>query len=244
MKKIVFALLLTSTQLMAATPPAFTPQQEARIRELIRETLVANPGILAEAADAYDKQSQQLQQQMLQQVVAANKDTLFHDAASPRMGAKNARLTMVLFTDYNCPYCKQLDPLLEKIVKTHPDVALILKPLPFRGESSMSAAQHALTVWKTQPDKFWALHQRLMAKKGVLDDASIKAAEQKAGVTPDVSSAASRSEIDQNLMLARKLGVQGTPATLIGDHLVSGAVPYEQLEAIVNAQLEQAGAAK
>lgn len=59
---------------------------------------------------------------------------LFNDPASPRIGAKHPKLTLVNFTDYNCPYCKQLDPMLEKIVQKYPDVAVIIKPLPFKGE--------------------------------------------------------------------------------------------------------------
>lgn len=90
---------------------------------------------------------------------------LFNDPDSPRLGAKNPRLTIVSFTDYNCPYCKQFDPQLEKIVRENPDVLLIVKLLPFKGQSSVNAAKAALSTWRQQPDKFWPLHQRLMAKK-------------------------------------------------------------------------------
>ena len=63
MKKSLIALLLVATPLWAAAP--FTPEQEARIQQLIRETLVENPQILAEAADAYDKQAQKQQADVL-----------------------------------------------------------------------------------------------------------------------------------------------------------------------------------
>ncbi|VTM87445.1 Thiol-disulfide oxidoreductase D [Raoultella ornithinolytica] len=92
---------------------------------------------------------------------------LFNDPDSPRLGARAPRLTIVSFTDYNCPYCKQFDPMLEKIVHDNPDVLLIVKLLPFKGQSSVNAAKAALSTWRQQPDKFWALHQRLMAKKGL-----------------------------------------------------------------------------
>ena len=54
------------------------------------------------------------------QIEALIHEALFNDPASPRIGAKQAKLTLVNFTDYNCPYCKQLDPLLEKIVMKYP----------------------------------------------------------------------------------------------------------------------------
>lgn len=52
-------------------------------------------------------------------------DFLFNDPDSPRIGAKDPKLTLVVFTDYNCPYCKKFDPYLEKIVEKHPDVAVV-----------------------------------------------------------------------------------------------------------------------
>ena len=84
------------------------------------------------------------QEQRAQKTIA---DFLFNDPNSPRIGAKNPKLTLVVFTDYNCPYCKKFDPYLEKIVEKHPDVAVVFKFLPFRSESSLTAARDALTVW-------------------------------------------------------------------------------------------------
>ncbi|PKH21290.1 copper resistance protein [Enterobacterales bacterium CwR94] len=236
MKKLALTLLLAATPLWATAAP-FTPEQEARIKEMIRETLVSNPEILAQAADAYDKQAQAQQNDVIKQVVEKNKDALFNDAGSPRLGAANAKLVMVSFTDYNCPFCKTFDPLLEKIVEKYPDVAVVIKPLPFRSESSLTSARDALTVWKDNPDKFLALHHRLMAKKGYHDDASIKAAEQKVGVTVSQPSKESLDTVNSNLALSQHLGIQGTPATLIGDQMLPGAVSYDQLEAVVKAEL-------
>ena len=99
-------------------------------------------------------------------------ETLFNNPATPHFGAKNPRLTIVSFTDYNCPYCKQFDPLLARVVKENPQVAVVIKLLPFRGASSIIAGRAAMTVWEQHPDKFLAVHQRLMSKKGPHDEAS------------------------------------------------------------------------
>ena len=174
MKKLLILLMIIAAPVWAAEP--FTPAQEARIKEMIRETLVSNPDILAQAVDAWQ---QQTAGQQISQAIKQNAKTLYQDPASPRLGAANAKLTLVTFTDYNCPYCKRFDPMLEKIVKQYPDVALVVKLLPFKGESSVSSARVALTTWQQHPDQFWALHQRLMAKKGFHDNASIAAATRK-----------------------------------------------------------------
>ncbi|MCS3407791.1 DsbA family protein [Serratia sp. AKBS12] len=235
MKKFLIVLMMLVSPVWAAAP--FTPEQEARIKEIVRETMVSNPDILAQAVDAWQ---QQTASQQVSQVIAANAKTLYDDPASPRMGAKNAKLTLVTFTDYNCPYCKRFDPMLEKIVKQYPQVALVVKLLPFKGESSVSSARIALTAWQQHPEQFWALHQRLMAKKGFHDDASIAAAQQKTNVKPVAPSDRSMETLRTNMQLAEQLGVQGTPATLIGDRLLAGAVSYQELESMVKQQLAQA----
>lgn len=165
---------------------------------------------------------------------------LFNDPDSPRLGAKNPRLTIVSFTDYNCPYCKQFDPQLEKIVRENPDVLLIVKLLPFKGQRSVNAAKAALSTWRQQPDKFWPLHQRLMAKKGYHDDASILAARQKTATDGVKIDDQTMVPLKMNLILSQVLNIQGTPATIIGDQMVAGAIPYDDLEELVKTQLEKA----
>lgn len=165
---------------------------------------------------------------------------LFNDPYSPRTGAKEPKLTIVSFTDYNCPYCKQFDPMLEKIVRDNPDVQLIIKLLPFKGQSSVNAAKAALSTWRQQPDKFWPLHERLMMKKGYHDDASIAAAQVKTGTDSIRTDEKTMDSLKMNLILSQVLNIQGTPATIIGDQMVAGAIPYDDLEALVKEQLTQA----
>ncbi|CNH82159.1 DsbA family protein [Yersinia pekkanenii] len=240
--KILMVLLfaLISTPLWAAAAP-FTPEQEVRIKELIGETLIANPDILEQSVNAWQQQANDAQGQQLGQFIAANKQALYQDPGSPRFGAVTPVLTLVSFTDYNCPFCKTFDPLLEKIVKEYPQVAVVIKPLPFKGESSVTSARLALTLWQQHPDQFLAFHQRLMTKKGSHDADSIAAAQKKTGVTPVEPSDQSLNVLRTNLKLADQLGIQGTPATLIGDQMIPGAISYQQLEEIVKQQLAQAG---
>lgn len=165
-------------------------------------------------------------------------DFLFNDPDSPRIGAKNPTLTLVVFTDYNCPYCKKFDPYLEKIVEKYPDVAVVFKFLPFRSESSLTSARDALTVWRSHPEQFMKLNETLMAKKGYHDDASIKEAQRRAGVNVTAPDDESLITIKRSLIVAEKMGIQGTPATLIGEGLLPGWVPYEQFDEMVSDALK------
>lgn len=165
---------------------------------------------------------------------------LYHDPASPRMGATSPKLTIISFTDYNCPFCKQFDPMLEKVVEKYPDVAVVFKLLPFRGETSSLAARVALTTWRDHPQQFLPLHQTLMSKKGNHTVATIDAAVSKSAATPIKPDELSMETLNLNLQLARVVGVEGTPATLVGDTLLAGAVPWESLDELVKDKREQA----
>ncbi|HAV1476378.1 DsbA family protein [Enterobacter hormaechei] len=166
-------------------------------------------------------------------------DLLFNDPASPQIGAKKAKLTLVNFTDYNCPYCKRLDPLLEKIVQKYPDVAVIIKPLPFKGESSVLSARTALDTWRVNPEKFPDLHANLMEHRGYHTAASVKKAKEKSKIPLVTLDEKSMDTIKTNLQLARLIGVRGTPATVIGNELVPGAVSWEILDKLVKEKLAE-----
>lgn len=197
---------------------------------LMTLVLLLAPIFGASAATSTDEE--QLQEMIYQ--------ALYHDPSSPRIGATTAKLTIISFTDYNCPYCKQFDPMLEKVVQKYPDVAVVFKLLPFRGESSSLASRVALTTWREHPQQFLPLHQSLMSKKGNHTAATIDAAATKSGTTRVEPDELSRETLNLNLQLARVVGVQGTPATLVGDTLLAGAVPWESLDELVQQKLEQA----
>ena len=235
---LMFTLLMTAS-LQAVAAPALTPAQEARVQELVQETLLKHPEILAAAAEKLDQQSAEASQQQMKSVIAQNSDFLYRDPNSPRIGAAKPRLTLVVFTDYNCPYCKKFDPYLEKIVAKYPDVAVVFKFLPYRSESSVTSARDALTVWRAHPEQFMKFNDLLMAKKGYHDDASIAQAKQKAGVVVNEPDSESFETVKKSLALAQQLGIQGTPATLIGDEMLSGWVPYEQFDAMVSDALKK-----
>ena len=78
-----------------------------------------------------------------------------------------------------------------------------------------------------------------MAKKGYHDDASIAEAKKKAGVTVNKPDDQSMQTLKKSLALAQELGIQGTPATLIGNEMLSGWVPFEQFDAMVSDALKK-----
>lgn len=243
MKPTLLTLTLLGTLLIQplhASP--FSPEQEARIKELVRQTLVQNPAILEEAAESWEKQNTATQAAQIDKFLKDNENVLFNSPTSPRLGAKNPKLTLVSFSDYNCPYCKQFDPHLAKLLKTYPDdIALVIKLLPFKGQTSTKAAEYSLSLWLQDPARFLALHDKLMSKQGMLTEADINKALAATGNTGLKVDDKATEELRSSLKIGTHMGVRGTPATLVGNQLVSGAIPYEELEDIVKAELARKG---
>ncbi len=238
MKKTILAVLFSSLVLGATAQAApLTADQETQVRNLVRDTLIKNPEILEEAIVALQSQKAEKQQEQIKSTIKSEHDALFNDPASPRLGAKDAKLVLVNFTDYNCPFCKRFDPQLEEIVKKYPEVAVVIKPLPFKGQTSLESSQLVLTLWEKDPKAFQALHQKFMQKQGMLTDENIKQALKATGNDKLTANEKSSETIRSNMMLAEKLGVNGTPATLIGDEIIPGAIDSQQLDAIVKEQL-------
>lgn len=239
MKKTILAVLFSSLMIGATAQAApLTADQEAQVRKLVRDTLVENPEILEEAIVALQAKQGEKQQAQMKETLKAEKEALFNDPTSPIIGKKDAKLVLVNFTDFNCPFCKRFDPQLEDIVKKYPDdVVVVIKYLPFKGPTSQESAQLVMTLWQENPKAFEALHHKFMQKQGMLSDTNIKEALKATGNDKLKVSEKSRAGIRTNMMLAEKLGVNGTPATLVGDEMIPGAVDAQQFEEVVKAQL-------
>ncbi|MEY0162386.1 DsbA family protein [Providencia rettgeri] len=239
MKKTILAVLFSSLMIGSVAQAApLSADQEAQVRKLVRDTLVENPEILEEAIVALQAKQGEKQQAQMKETLKVEHDALFNDPTSPRIGKKDAKLVLVNFTDFNCLFCKRFDPQLMDLVKKYPDdVAVVIKYLPFKGQTSMDSAQLTMTLWQEDPKAFEALHHKFMQKQGMLSDANIKDALKATGNDKLKASDKSRDGIRTNMILAEKLGVNGTPATLVGDEMIPGAIDAQQFEAVVKEQL-------
>lgn len=241
-KSVSFALLAVSaTPLFAAT---FTPEQESRIKEIVRESLVSDPTILSQAINSLQAYQEKNQTNQIAEIISKNTKQLFENPNSPRLGSEKPLVNIVVFTDYNCPYCKNFTPLLEKITKENPDVALTIKFLPFKGDSSVQSAADAIAIWQKDPKKFWALDNLLIAKKAMLTKQDIDNAKTKIGAGDIKSDQSHVNILKENFTLASELNVRGTPFTIIGNAIIPGAISYDELNTVVKEQLAQAKASK
>jgi protein-disulfide isomerase len=160
------------------------------------------------------------------------------DPVAPVITPKGADVTIVLFSDYNCPYCRKVHPALQALLREDPKVRLLYRDWPIFGGASTEAARAAIAA--EFQGKHAAFNDALMTTQGKLDSAAIRSAANRAGVDwtrlqKDLT--ARRQEIDAVLgrsdRYARMLGLTGTPGLLIGPYLLPGAVGVAELRKVV-----------
>ncbi len=142
---------------------------------------------------------------------------------SPVRGPVDAPVTIVLFSDYQCPYCSKIEPLLAQVLERNPNtVKLVFKNMPLRfHEMALPSAKAALAA--RNQGKFWEFHDRLFAEKKLSKESIDKIARDLNLDMPrfekDMASPEVQAQINKDLMDAQKAGVTGTPTPFINGHL-------------------------
>jgi protein-disulfide isomerase len=165
---------------------------------------------------------------------------ILRQPGTPPVGATTADVTLVEYFDYNCPFCKQLAPGLQGLLKADARVALVYKDWPILSDVSRYAARLALAAgWQ---DKYLPAHDALMAATRLASNAQVDALLSKAGLNLarlKSDAKAHGAEIDallqRNDTEARALGIRGTPGLLAGRHIINGVYDVPGLKQAVAA---------
>lgn len=144
------------------------------------------------------------------------------DPDAPTLGPANADVTVVIYTDYQCPYCRKGAPALLELAKRDPKVRILFRDWPIFGKESINAARFA--VASKYQGKYVPFHMALMKEPRPLTDARIRAAAAKAGVNWERLNADLKKNQDDIIDLIMRnneqgemLGFSGTPGYLIGN---------------------------
>lgn len=163
---------------------------------------------------------------------------MLDDPGSPRIGSATASVTVVIFTDYQCPVCRRTDAALGRLMAQDSQVAVIYKDWPILGEASRAAAEVALAA--ARQGRSAEVHVALMASRGTLSADRIRGAAVSAGVDwsrleADRRRAAAQIEgqLGRHSLQAFALGLEGTPAYLVGRQLVRGGLDDGALRLLV-----------
>jgi len=196
----------------------------------------ANPSAPAPEAPA---QAPQQRQVLSQSVFKVPLDE------SPSMGPADALVTMVEFTDFQCPFCARANATVKQIQEDYgKQLRLVVKqhPLPFHPRARPAALA---SLAAQQQGKFFEYHDKLFANQQALDDASLETFAKELGLDvkrwkKDMADPKLGAIVDRDAALAQSLGARGTPGFFVNGRFFSGAQPIEVFRAAIDEELAKA----
>jgi protein-disulfide isomerase len=214
MHRILLSLAIVATLLVPAAARAqgpFSPAERDEIKRLMVDVLRERPELVLEALEAIEAKREAQARARSSESVRERKAELYDDDAAPVAGNPRGNFAIVEFFDYRCPYCKQMHAPMKALLAGDRELRVIRKDLPILG---------------------------LMEFRGQLDEAAVFriAGDLKLDVARlrrDMESPAVATLLQRNVALAQALGITGTPALVIGDALVPGAIDIETMKKLV-----------
>lgn len=240
----IFAAALSAAAIIsapAAHAQSITPAQRGEIETIIKDYLLKNPEIMQEVMQELEKRQAMAEVEKAKGAIAANKDALFNSPRQVTLGNPKGDVTMVEFFDYNCGYCKRAMTDMMELLRSDPNLKVVLKEFPVLGEGSVQAAQvaAALMLQDKGGKKYLDFHQKLLSGRGQADRTRALAAAKEAGadmarLEKDMNGAEVRAALEESFKLAETLGLNGTPSYVINSDVVIGAVGLPALKEKIN----------
>jgi protein-disulfide isomerase len=208
-----------------------SPQLEQQILQVIRK----NPAIILEVLQKYAIEQQQKEQQAQADTFkTARKQLTSLIGDSPTMGAKDRKIVMVEFSDFQCPYCATASVELKKFMAKHQDkVTLVYKHFPLT-QIHPEALPAARAAWAANKQgKFWEYHDALFANQAKLSESLYLEIATKLKLDLNRFNADRKladNSITTDFALGRKVGVEGTPTFILNGEVVAGSASLADLE--------------
>jgi protein-disulfide isomerase len=220
-----------------ATGSALSPAQRAEVIALIRQELVQDPSILREAIGSLQAQDQASQAQAQGNAIASQRKALTGNPEDPEIGNAQARVSVVEFYDTRCPYCREMRPELMALTRQDPNVRVIFKDIPILGPNSVIEARALLAAQRQ--GGYAAMQAAIMSDGEPPTDTDLRQTAKRLGMDPDrlmrdMNDPAIAARLAANTALAQSLGISGTPALVIGNQLVPGAISLDDLQKLVD----------
>ncbi len=218
---------------LAAGTGAAPASDKAAIEKIVHDYILAHPEIIPEAMN-------RLQTREVTRLLDSNRKEIETPFASAVAGNPKGDVSVVVFFDYACPYCKQGHADIQKLVASDPSVRVVYRDFPVLSPASEEAAMASLSA--AQQGQYQRFHNTMFESPGKVSHERTVAMVRSAGLNEmqtakDLNAPALKAEIKKNLELGRALGLTGTPSYVVGNQILSGAVGLEKLkEAVAEAR--------
>lgn len=230
----LLTVLTPASVALADEPASDKAEMEAVVRDLLRR----EPELVVEALTLFQAKQKAEAEFAKQRVLTERADEIIRNPDDPVTGNPDGDVTVVEFFDYRCPYCKRVEPIVQELLKGDGNIRYVSKEFPILGPESVFAARAALA--SREQDLYQPFSDRLMEHGGDFTEEAVMTIAREVGLDVDRlrgDMAAQSGEIDGIISriraLAQDLGITGTPAFVIGERLIPGAVDLATLEKAV-----------
>jgi len=228
--------LTAALHAQAITAAEIPSEQRQAIEGIIHDYLLNNPDVLIEALRSAEDKVNREADAKATKVLSDRASEVFDNPATPVGGNPKGNVTIVEFFDYRCPYCKQVLPALQALLKEDHGLRFVYKEFPVLGPASVTAAHAALAAQRQ--GKYEAFHTAMMAAKGQITDDTIYKVAGSVGLDvdrlkQDMAAPEIEQELKANLALAEALNIRGTPGFIIGKKIVPGALDLDALKDMI-----------
>ena len=232
---LVIAYFGLGREFFASKIRKFSELEKENIHKIIEDYIIDNPEIIVSSFEKYTERKREKMMDEVKQKIDDNKKDLSSKSSSVIIGNPNGSREILYFFDYNCGYCKLASSNLRKLIDEDKDVKLVLKNFPVLGEDSLKISKLAVAVADIDLQKFEVLHKKLTTKERLSYDEVFKFVQDELGINKVVLVNKINSEdvtkhLENSTKHGNRIGLRGTPAFIIGNELIPGAVDLNTLK--------------
>jgi protein-disulfide isomerase len=219
-----------------ASAQALNPDQQKQVEDIVKRIIKEEPKLILDALQAMRAREEAEAQAKALQAVKSKRDEIAKDPTAPVAGNPDGDVVVVQFFDYRCPYCKSVAERVIDIVKKDGKSKVLFKELPILGPESVFASRAALAAHRQ--GKYLEYHLALMRVKERVTEALVLRTAADIGLDmeklkKDMASSEISRILEKNSDLAEELNIRGTPAFIVGEQLVPGAIDADTLTKLI-----------
>ena len=204
----------------SSSAKAFNDQEKEAIGEIVHDYLMDHPDVIIDALNEYSERERAKTQAQLKDSAKANLSELLNEEDGVVAGKdpSTAKVAVVEFFDYHCPYCKKAADVVEKLADKDASIKIVYREYPILREESEYAAKVALAARKQ--GKYEEIHKAFMDSSGILTKDRIKEIAAKAGVDfsaaeKDLDDPSIKKALDETHRIGREMAINGTPTFIV-----------------------------
>ncbi|MGE5102993.1 MAG: thioredoxin domain-containing protein [Deltaproteobacteria bacterium] len=255
----------TIDQLIAAEAPGGIEPTELDIAAWYKDNADRVPGrtldqLRPQIADLLRSQRRQAAEKKLEDRIKTERKVAinyqpfrlqFTNGDAPAIGKKDAPITLVEFSDFQCPYCQRMAPVIKEVEQKYADKVRVVYrqyPIPSLHPFALKAAEASLCA--NEQGKFWEMHDAMFADQKKLSVSDLKETAQRLGMSEKKFSSCLDSgryaeQVQNDSKEAVRSGVNGTPAVFVNGIVIDGgAVPFSVVETAIQKELSRSGASR